>query len=125
MYVFSSSSSFDIWTKILVMFCVMYSHHIGSQIYIHNPEDISLSWNQPSSVPICLSSQLEVFEWIEYGDSIEEDEFLTYVFANSKCLKTATISVSPTVQILEDQDLIFEELKDIPRVSTASQLLLK
>ncbi|KAL1193754.1 putative FBD-associated F-box protein [Cardamine amara subsp. amara] len=92
--------------------------------YIYNPEDLPFSWNQPSSVPECLSSQLEIFEWIEYGDRVEEEEFLTYILANSKCLKTATISVNADLD-LEEQESIIEGLKDIPRVSTTCHLLIK
>jgi len=69
-----------------------------------------------------LSSQLEIFEWRDYGDRIIEEEFLTYVLANSKRLKTATISLRLN---LEDPELIIEEIKDLPRVSTTSHLLFK
>ncbi|CAF1989153.1 hypothetical protein Bca4012_077841 [Brassica carinata] len=87
-------------------------------------EDVLLTWNQPNYVPGCLSSTLEIFEWIEYEDGEEEEEFLTYILAHSKHLKTATISLRPSYD-LQEQGLIIEELKDIPRVSTASQLLFR
>ncbi|CAL9213769.1 unnamed protein product [Arabidopsis halleri] len=90
--------------------------------FVYRPEDLPWSWKQPSHVPECLSSQLEIFEWREYGDRIIEEEFLTYVLANSKRLKTATISLRLN---LEDPELIIEELKDLPRVSTTSHLLFK
>jgi len=67
-----------------------------------------------------LSSQLEIFEWKGYKDRVEGEKFLTYILANSKRLKTATISLPFD---LEDQEVIIEELKDIPRVSTTSHLL--
>ncbi|KAG2312923.1 hypothetical protein Bca52824_024480 [Brassica carinata] len=92
--------------------------------YSYKTEDLRYSWNEPSSVPGCLSSsQLEIFEWRDYGHKIEEIKFLTYILANSKCLKTVTISLRPTID-LEDQEWIIEELNDIPRVSTASHLLI-
>ncbi|CAA7031918.1 unnamed protein product [Microthlaspi erraticum] len=90
--------------------------------YTYEPEDLSFSWNQPSPVPKCLPSELEILEWRDYGDRVEEKEFLTYILANSKRLKTVTISLRSTID-LEEQKLIMEELKDIPRVSTASHLL--
>ncbi|EOA18933.1 hypothetical protein CARUB_v10007564mg [Capsella rubella] len=87
------------------------------------PRDrIPLSWNQPCSVPRCMLSHLEIFEYRKYGAREEEEEFLTYIFANSKCLKTVTISVKPS-SVLGKKELIIEELRNIPRVST-SQLLL-
>ncbi|KAL0760768.1 hypothetical protein Bca101_076918 [Brassica carinata] len=87
-------------------------------------EDVLLTWNQPNYVPGCLSSTLEIFEWIEYEDGEEEEEFLTYILAHSKHLTTATISLRPSYD-LQEQGLIIEELKDIPRVSTSSQLLFR
>ncbi|KAG2264961.1 hypothetical protein Bca52824_072040 [Brassica carinata] len=87
-------------------------------------DDVLLTWNQPNYVPGCLSSTLEIFEWIEYEDGEEEEEFLTYILAHSKHLTTATISLRPSYD-LQEQGLIIEELKDIPRVSTSSQLLFR
>ncbi|CAH2046497.1 unnamed protein product, partial [Thlaspi arvense] len=88
--------------------------------YSDQSKDLPLSWNKPKSVPGCLSSQLEIFEWESYEDSEEEEELLTYILANSKSLKTATISMRFGLE-----DLIMDKLKDIPRASTASQLLFK
>ncbi|KAF8108000.1 hypothetical protein N665_0115s0015 [Sinapis alba] len=85
-------------------------------------EDFPLSWNQPSSIPGCLSSHLKIFEWKYYGHREEEEELLNYILANSKCLKTTTIYLRPMLDP-EEQDFIIEKLKDIPRVSTSSQLL--
>ncbi|KAG7595887.1 Leucine-rich repeat 2 [Arabidopsis suecica] len=103
-------------------FLVDYPSLIASQKFVYNPEDLPWSWKQPSHVPECLSSQLEIFEWRDYGDRIIEEEFLTYVLANSKRLKTATISLRLN---LEDPELIIEDIEDLPRVSTTSHLLFK
>ncbi|CDY32172.1 BnaCnng06810D [Brassica napus] len=92
--------------------------------FIYDLEDIPLSWNQPSSIPGCLSSHLKIFEWRYYGHREEEEEFLTYILANSNCLKTATISLKPMLDPELEQDAIIGKLKDIPRVSTSSQLLV-
>ncbi|CAN6909539.1 unnamed protein product [Brassica oleracea] len=97
---------------------------VVSQAYRDRYEDVLLTWNQPNYVPGCLSSTLEIFEWIEYEDGEEEEEFLTYILAHSKHLTTATISLRPSYD-LQEQGLIIEELKDIPRVSTSSQLLFR
>ncbi|XP_024011148.1 putative FBD-associated F-box protein At1g05080 [Eutrema salsugineum] len=92
-------------------------------VYIDQPKDLSLSWNQPTSVPGCLSCHLKIFEWMEgYEGRVEEKEFVTYILANSKCLERAKITLRYN---LEDKQNIMEELKSIPRVSKASQLLFK
>ncbi|EOA36902.1 hypothetical protein CARUB_v10011452mg [Capsella rubella] len=91
--------------------------------FLYKAEDIPYSWwNQQSPVPGCLSTELEIFEWREYGDRMEEEDFLTYILSNSMRLKTATISFRSD---LEDQKLIIEELEVLPRVSTISHLLFK
>ncbi|RIA04124.1 hypothetical protein BRARA_K01675, partial [Brassica rapa] len=92
--------------------------------FIYDLEDIPLSWKQPSSIPGCLSSHLKIFEWRYYGHREEEEEFLTYILANSKCLKTVTISLNPILDPELEEDFIIGKLKDIPRVSTSSQLLV-
>ncbi|KFK22065.1 hypothetical protein AALP_AAs50016U000100 [Arabis alpina] len=75
-----------------------------------------LSWNQPSSVPECLLSHLEIFEWEGCGGGREEKEFVAYVLANSKCLKTVGISK-------EKKEKMMEELESMYRVSASSQLM--
>lgn len=97
---------------------------VASQGCTYEPEDLPLSWNQPSSVPGCVSSQLELLEWKDYGGREEEEQFLKYVLANAKCLKTAVVSLRTTFD-LEEQQMMMEALKDIPRVSTESQLMFK
>ncbi|EOA32148.1 hypothetical protein CARUB_v10015399mg, partial [Capsella rubella] len=62
--------------------------------FIVYPEDVQLSWNQPSSVPGCLLSQLEIFEWRGYKRRSEEKQFAAYILANSTCLNT--VGISPT-----------------------------
>ncbi|XP_019087882.1 PREDICTED: putative FBD-associated F-box protein At1g05080 [Camelina sativa] len=96
---------------------------VNYEYAFHPVERIPLSWNQPRSIPRCMSSHLEIFEYREYGDRVEEEEFLTYILANSMCLKTATVSVRPGV--LKKKELTIEKLSNIPRVSTTCQLLLK
>ncbi|KFK27855.1 hypothetical protein AALP_AA8G438200 [Arabis alpina] len=83
---------------------------VDDEYVIIRPKILPLSWKQPSSVPGCLSSQLEIFEWRAYGRREVEEELLTYILANSMCLKTATISLKPTFG-LEEQELIKKVLR--------------
>ncbi|CAA7055391.1 unnamed protein product [Microthlaspi erraticum] len=82
-------------------------------------EDFPLSWNQPSSVPECLSTNLEVFEWAGYGGTTEQKDMVSYIFTNSKCLKRVGISLKSTC----NRKKIMKELESMPRISTSSQLL--
>ncbi|CAA7055392.1 unnamed protein product [Microthlaspi erraticum] len=91
------------------------------QIYYRN-EDFPLSWNQPSSIPECLSAYLEVFEWAGYGGTTEQKYMVSYIFANSKCLKRVGISLKSTWK-RKDRNKIMKELESMPRISTSSQLL--
>ncbi|CAA7055390.1 unnamed protein product [Microthlaspi erraticum] len=91
------------------------------QVLFRN-EDFPLSWNQPSSVPECLSTNLEVFEWAGYGGTTEQKDMVSYIFANSKCLKRVGISLSSTCK-RKDRKKIMKELESMSRISTSSQLL--
>ncbi|KAG7560228.1 FBD domain [Arabidopsis thaliana x Arabidopsis arenosa] len=82
----------------------------------------SAIWNQPSSVPKCLSSHLEIFEWDGYRGREYEKELIRYILENSKCLKTAGIAPNPTFSGEEKQKMM-EELESMHRVSTSSVLL--
>lgn len=53
------------------------------------PPYIRPHWNPPSSVPRCLSSNLEVFKWMKYGGTQEEKELSTYILKTAVCLKKA------------------------------------
>ncbi|CAL9220320.1 unnamed protein product [Arabidopsis halleri] len=81
-----------------------------------------LSWNQPSSVPGCLLSHLEIFKWKKFGGSREEKQFLAYILANSNCLKTVGISLRPSKND-EEKKKIMEDVESMYRVSASSQLL--
>ncbi|KAG7598199.1 FBD domain, partial [Arabidopsis suecica] len=78
------------------------------------------SCNQPSSsTPECLSSHLEIFGWRGYRGREDEKQLMTYILANSKCLKTVGIFLLATCNLEETQ----KELESMPRNSTSSQLL--
>ncbi|RID64032.1 hypothetical protein BRARA_E02991 [Brassica rapa] len=86
-------------------------------------QDLPISWNKPSSVPVCLLSHLEIFVWTEFGGKRQEREFVAYILANSKCLKTVRTSPSYYLKKKEKEKKM-EEFKSMYRVSASSQLLL-
>ncbi|CAA7042256.1 unnamed protein product [Microthlaspi erraticum] len=71
------------------------------------------SWRKPISVPVCLLSHLEIFEWKSYVGIGAEKQFLEYILANSKCLKTVGIS----------SRYMSDDVESMYRVSASSQLL--
>lgn len=83
-------------------------------------EGLPPSWNQPSSIPGCLSSQLDMFGWRHYRGREDEKQLVTYILANSKCLKTVEISLRAATPNLEEKK---KELECLPRISSSSQLL--
>lgn len=85
-------------------------------------DPVPLLWNQPSTVPKCLSSHLEIFEWKGYEVREGEKELIGYILENSKCLKTAGISPNSTCSAEEKQKII-EELKSMHRVSVTSEFM--
>uniref|UniRef100_M4CS18 FBD domain-containing protein n=1 Tax=Brassica campestris TaxID=3711 RepID=M4CS18_BRACM len=87
--------------------------------FVRFPEELPLSWNQPSSVPKCLSTHLEIFEWNEYGGRNKEKELVRYIFANSNCLKRAGFSLKSTGK----KKRMMEELASMSRISSSSQLI--
>ncbi|KAG7565038.1 FBD domain [Arabidopsis suecica] len=96
---------------------------VDTRVEIDQPANHdSALWNQPSSVPKCLSSHLEIFEWDGYRGREYEKELIRYILENSKCLKTAGIAPNPTFSGEEKQKMM-EELESMHRVSTSSVLL--
>ncbi|CAH2059810.1 unnamed protein product, partial [Thlaspi arvense] len=92
-------------------------------LLLHNSPNLKLLFihqDQPSSVPKCLSAHLEIFEWKQYGGRSEEKQVVEYIFANSKCLKKAGISMKSK---LRGKKKMMKELESMPRVSISSQLL--
>ncbi|XP_033142009.1 probable FBD-associated F-box protein At1g32375 [Brassica rapa] len=65
-------------------------------------------WNDPSSVPECLSASLETLEWVRYQGSKEENEVATFILRSGRCLKKVTISSTST-----DSDKKLEMLKEL------------
>ncbi|CAN8238438.1 unnamed protein product [Cochlearia groenlandica] len=86
--------------------------------------DPPVSWNQPSHVPVCLLSHLEIFQWKKFRGTSKEKQFLAWILANSKCLKKVGIKVQYSKNDDEEKKRIMEdELESMFRVSTSSQLM--
>ncbi|KAL9290955.1 putative FBD domain, leucine-rich repeat domain superfamily [Arabidopsis thaliana] len=47
-------------------------------------DHVPLSWNQPSSVPRCVLSHLEILEWKLFEGRREEKQLLAYILENSE-----------------------------------------
>ncbi|EOA14711.1 hypothetical protein CARUB_v10027989mg [Capsella rubella] len=78
-------------------------------------------WKQPGSVPRCFSSNLEIFEWIEYEGRQEEKELSTYILKTAVCLKKASFTAKSTDSNKKLQML--QELALSPRVSSTCELV--
>lgn len=78
-------------------------------------------WNQPSNVPECLLSSLQIFNWLGYLGRPVERDVAVYILENACHLKTATISIddshNPKLEMIK-------ELSLASRASTTSQLIL-
>ncbi|CAH8389500.1 unnamed protein product [Eruca vesicaria subsp. sativa] len=111
----------DYWVESVMM---LLHNSPKLKVLMISSEDIYESRDLPlqSSVSGCLLSTLEVFEWKEYGGTRQEKHLLTYILENSKCLKTAGISIMSCYFDFQ-KEMIKEELKSISRVSVTSQLL--
>ncbi|CAH8384270.1 unnamed protein product [Eruca vesicaria subsp. sativa] len=79
-------------------------------------------WNQPHSVPECLSSHLKIFGLKGYAGREDEKEFTRYILENSKCLKMAGILPNSTLSA-EVKHKMTEEIKSMCKVSTEVRLL--
>ncbi|WZY75720.1 hypothetical protein YC2023_022104 [Brassica napus] len=53
-------------------------------------------WNEPSSVPACLLSSLETFEWVNYEGTEEEKKVVAFILRSGRCLKKVNISSETT-----------------------------
>ncbi|KAG7543790.1 F-box domain [Arabidopsis thaliana x Arabidopsis arenosa] len=94
--------------------------HMGDFDDVDNERKGIVSWNQPSSVPECLLSSLQIFNWSEYLGSPEERDIAVYILKNACHLKKATIITQPC---LFPTHYILEELEISSRASTTCQLV--
>ncbi|KAG7548436.1 FBD domain [Arabidopsis suecica] len=86
----------------------------------HKVDNGMVSWNQPSPVPDCLLSSLQIFNWSGYLGSPEERDIAVYILKHACHLKKATIYSQPcsfpTLYMLK-------ELEFSSRASTICQLV--
>ncbi|KAF8107508.1 hypothetical protein N665_0120s0032 [Sinapis alba] len=77
-------------------------------------------WNQPGSVPDCLLTSLEIFEWREYKGMKVQRDVATYILRNScylKMVKIRTMSDDP-----EEQLEMLKKLSFSPRASATCEV---
>ncbi|KAF8101009.1 hypothetical protein N665_0211s0001 [Sinapis alba] len=82
--------------------------------------ETAASWNQPNSIPECLSSHLEIFEWRHYNGTDQEREAAKYILANASCLKKATFYSKSAMK----HDML-KELECVARGSNACMLVFE
>ncbi|KAF3545331.1 hypothetical protein DY000_02001216 [Brassica cretica] len=83
--------------------------------------DPMILWKEPTVVPECLSTHLEIMEWRQYEGTEQERNVAAYVLANATCLKTARFSTWPDRN--NHHSIILRELKSLNRGSETCQLL--
>ncbi|CAN7025729.1 unnamed protein product [Brassica oleracea var. botrytis] len=111
---FSSLRIFDIYLNIFTAEADVLIFLVAYQTYL--TEDFPVSWNHPDSVPKCLLTHLEIFDWRGYRARSEEKELVRYILANSSCLKVVAISMRSTCSF-EDRERMMNELKSMSRIS--------
>lgn len=78
-------------------------------------------WNEPAVVPECLLTHLEIFEWRQYEDTVQQRKVAAYILENAIWLKMATFSTR-----CGDKDhgkLV--EIKKLNRVSETCQVVFE
>ena len=83
------------------------------------------SWNEPSSVPESLLSNLETFEWVTYEGAEEEIEVVAFVFRSAKYLKKAAINIHSKTNDTDKKLEVIKELFSSSRGSPACVLELR
>ncbi|CAH2069728.1 unnamed protein product [Thlaspi arvense] len=78
-------------------------------------------WNEPTVVPKCLSTHLEILEWRQYEGTEQEKNVAAYILANAPCLKMATFST----RCRNKYHRMLRKLKKLKRVSETCQLVFE
>ncbi|CAF1698764.1 unnamed protein product [Brassica napus] len=81
--------------------------------------DPMILWKEPTVVPECLSTHLEIMEWRQYEGTEQERNVAAYILANTTCLNTATFST----RCRNKHHRMLRKLKKLNRVSETCQLL--
>ncbi|KAG7534470.1 FBD domain [Arabidopsis thaliana x Arabidopsis arenosa] len=76
-------------------------------------------WAKPSSVPECLLSHLNTFEWKYYIGGEEEKKLVAYILKNARQLKTASF---PDLKFASKKTAT-KELVSLPRGSSSCKLM--
>ncbi|WZZ39119.1 hypothetical protein YC2023_035378 [Brassica napus] len=84
--------------------------------------DSITQWEQPSSVPQCLTSSLETVEWIDYKGTQTEKEMVMYFLKNSRQLKKVSIRSLASINLNEKHKMLLE-LASAQRISSECRLL--
>uniref|UniRef100_A0A1J3CKV2 F-box/FBD/LRR-repeat protein n=1 Tax=Noccaea caerulescens TaxID=107243 RepID=A0A1J3CKV2_NOCCA len=78
-------------------------------------------WNQPGSVPDCLLTSLEIFEWRRYKGTEDQRDLATYIMRNSCRLKTVKICFESDDP--EEQLEMVKKLAFSPRASSSCEIV--
>lgn len=77
-------------------------------------------WNEPGSVPDCLLTSLEYFEWRRYKGTKDQSDLVTYILRNSCHLKMVKILTETDDH--EEQLEMIKKLAFSPRASNTCQV---
>ncbi|XP_018486613.1 FBD-associated F-box protein At4g10400 isoform X2 [Raphanus sativus] len=86
----------------------------------HTPSGM-VCWNQPTTVPECILSNLQSFSWSKYRGEPEERDVVVYFLKHARHLETATIKSSESSRVAKSEML--KELELSPRASATCQLM--
>ncbi|CAA7055572.1 unnamed protein product [Microthlaspi erraticum] len=81
-----------------------------------------VSWNEPSRVPECLLSSLQLFKWSQYFGRRQDREIAVYLLKNARHLKTATI-LADTMEFGVPKLNMVKELTLSSRTSSTCELV--
>ena len=77
-------------------------------------------WNQPDTVPKCITSSLQTFSWSGYYGIPQDKDIVVYILTNACQLKTLTISsdniYTPKYEMIKELSLSY-------RASTTCRLI--
>ncbi|XP_023633493.1 putative FBD-associated F-box protein At5g50270 [Capsella rubella] len=91
------------------------------QHHIRRANQLPIYWSEPSSVPECVSGNLETLEWLDYEGREEEKQVVAYILRFGSCLKKVTIKPEST-SYDRDKLVMIKELSFLPRSSPACRL---
>ncbi|CAL9224355.1 unnamed protein product, partial [Arabidopsis halleri] len=92
-----------------------------SVMKIDNRNDM-VSWNQPSSVPECLLSSLQIFNWSPYFGTPQDRDIAVYILKNARYLKKTTFLADTWDTVVPKLQMI-KELRLSPRASSTCELV--